>query len=255
MWMKDFVRVLKWNVSDRRMTARKLATATLTALLLALVSSVAMVPSATADDAQETAEAAEAKETIFGRDGVYMGGHGIYGLPYFGSPLRRALQEDSFPATAEGENGWGLGVWLGYRTHGFLAGEIDFEIMDPGFKIDGTPLRTFGLTAYAKAYPLALMAPCDNWLDRFQPYVKAGAGFQYFHTKDADDIRATRNFSEIGFTARFGTGLEFYLSKRLALTFDATYALTTGPISGLNSWSLGVIGMQWRFGPDRPDRN
>jgi hypothetical protein len=229
MCMTNLIRLLKRVVAHGRITPMRIATTSLAACLLAGVPGVLLAP------AEAAAEQAEEGPT-FGGDGAYMGGRGVYGIPYF---------------VEEAEDGWGFGVWVGYRTHGFFAGEIEFEIMDPGFKLTGLPnRRNFGMTLYAKAYPMSLLPPRNNWLDRLQPYAKMGGGFQYWYTKSADDLSDIPDFNEIGFVGRFGGGLEIYLSTRLALTFDATYVLTTGPIAGLNSWSVGIIGLQWRFRAD-----
>ena len=61
---------------------------------------------------------------------------------------------------------------------------------------------------------------------------------------DADGV-----VSQVGFVGLFGAGCEVYLSKQLALTFDATYALATGSISGLSYTAIGAVGLQWRFSP------
>lgn len=174
-------------------------------------------------------------QPVYARDGVYMGGRGIYGVSYFAA--------ETSEANAIVEDGWGFGLTLGYRFRELWAAEVDLEIMDPGYRVDGNVFRNVGLAAYGKFYPLSLLSARGDWVDRFQPYVRLGLGFQYFYTKD--DL-----FSEIGFVTRVGTGTEFYLSRQLALTFDASYAVTTGAISGLNSWAIGVVGLQWRFSPN-----
>lgn len=176
-----------------------------------------------------------APQPVYARDGAYMGGRGIYGVTYFAA--------ETSEANAYVTNGWGFGLNVGYRWRELWAGELDIEVMDPGYTVNGEVFRNIGLTLYGKAYPLALLPAQGNWLDRFQPYVRVGVGFQYYYTKTPD-------FSELGFVARVGGGTEFYLTRQLALTFDASYAATTGPISGLNSWAFGVVGLQWRFSPN-----
>jgi hypothetical protein len=176
-----------------------------------------------------------APQPIYARDGAYMGGRGIYGVTYFAA--------ETSEANAHVQNGWGFGLNVGYRWRELWAGEVDFEVMDPGYRVNGEVFRNIGMTVYGKAYPLALLPERGDWVDRFQPYVRVGAGFQYYFTKQDD-------FSAVGFVARVGGGTEFYLTRQLALTLDASYAITTGPISGLNSWAFGLVGLQWRFSPN-----
>jgi hypothetical protein len=174
-----------------------------------------------------------APQPVYSRDGAYIGVRGIYGVTYFSGegPTRHV------------QNGWGFGANVGYRWRELWGAEIDIEVMDPGYRVNGEVFRNVGMTLYGKVYPLGLLPERENWLDRFQPYVRLGAGFQYYYTKQ-------EQFSEIGFAARVGGGTEFYLTRQLAITLDASYAYTTGPISGLNSWAFGLIGFQWRFSPE-----
>ena len=223
--MKMVVRLVEWSAGIRQLVVSR---AVLSGLLGLLVAGVA---------APGGARAEPAEQSVYTRDGAYMGGRGI-----------QVIEEFAGDAHAV-EGGWGFGTHVGYRFLGYLAGEVDLEIIDPGFTVDGGALRNIGITFSAKAYPLALLPARGDWPDRFQPYAKAGIGMQYFYSKETDPFAdgLPGPFSEVGFVARFGGGAEFYLSDRLAVTFDANYVITTGPIKGLNSWALGVIGFQWRF--------
>lgn len=227
--MKRVVRPVEWSGGIRQLVVTRAVLSGLLGLLVAGVAAMAVTPS--------EARAEPAAQSVYARDGAYMGGRGIQVIEEFAGDAHVV------------EGGWGFGTHVGYRFLGYLAGEVDLEIIDPGFTVDGGALRNIGITFSAKAYPLALLPARGNWLDRFQPYAKAGIGMQYFYSKQTDPFLdgLPGLFSEVGFVARFGGGVEFYLNNRLALTFDANYVVTTGPIKGLNSWSLGVIGLQWRF--------
>ena len=221
------VRSREWSGGGRRSasTCSVVSQIAVTSLLVTLFVGVVGV-SLAAGEAGETQD----DKPIYSRDGGYFGVRGVYAINYF--------VKGQFSSGVS--NGSGFGLHVGYRTHEFLAGEIDIEIMDSGYDFSGGKFSNIGLTLSAKAYPLTLLPSLGDWADRFQPYVKAGTGLQYFYTRE-------ETFSAIGVVGRFGGGCEFYLTKRLALTFDATYVLTSGKISGLNSWTLGVLGLQWRF--------
>lgn len=216
------------RIAGHRRIATKLA-----ALLVITGLGIALMPGRSA--------AEQPPQSVYARDGAYMGGRGVYGISDF------AVEEP--PGNIRVEDGWGFGFNAGYRFLEVFAGELDMEVMDPGFRVEGQRLHNFGMTLYGKAYPFALLPPAGNWLDRLQPYAKVGLGFQYFYANDVFAFGRVAP-SGTGFVARFGVGTEFYLSRQLALTFDAVYSVTTGPISGLNSWSLGVVGLMWRFSPN-----
>ena len=224
---------LEWCGSDRRIAVSRIVVTQLVALLCVAVAGVA---------------GAEEAGPNYARDGMYMGARGIYGVSFF-------ARED---VEVEDRLG-GFGIHVGYRTREFLAGEFDFEVMDPGWRetVGGETfvVRNVGLTLYAKVYPLSFLRRHNNWLDRFQPYVKAGPGLVYFYGKDElvtadrppEDRDKPPKDTGVGFAARFGAGTEFYLSNRIALTFDATYVVTAGNTPGRNYLALGLIGFQWRF--------
>ena len=79
---------------------------------------------------------------------------------------------------------------------------------------------------------------------RIQPFLLVGAGFMHFDAKDALDLNLSVNGD--AFAARFGGGLDVYLSPNVVIALDGSYVLPTGDADGLNyvSWSLGL---QYRF--------
>jgi opacity protein-like surface antigen len=131
------------------------------------------------------------------------------------------------------DTGVGFDAWGGYRFHPNFAGELELEYVDRvnnGALALDTNLLTF--TGNLKAY-LAT--------GRVQPFALVGIG-------------ATRvglaagggSASESAFGARFGGGLDFYVTEQIALQARASYVLATGDLDGFDYISL-VMGAQFRF--------
>ena len=145
----------------------------------------------------------------------------------------------------------GLDARVGYRFHPRLAAEVEIQWfakagiqftedegdpppLDPTL-VEALTLETVTLTVNSKAYLLT---------GRFQPFLLVGAGFMHFDAKDALGLGLSVDGD--GFAARFGGGLDFYLTPNVVIALDGSYVLPTGDADGLNyvSWSLGL---QYRF--------
>ena len=75
-------------------------------------------------------------------------------------------------------------------------------------------------------------------LGRFQPYAMLGIGGSVW------DSNVTN--SDSGFAARFGFGLDYYLTQNWALNTGWSYVTVTGDIDGLDYHNL-MFGAQYRF--------
>ena len=62
-----------------------------------------------------------------------------------------------------------------------------------------------------------------------------------------DSVGAGVSTDETDFAARFGGGIEAYLTETIALTFDASYVVPTDDLDDFNYVSLGW-GLNYRFG-------
>ena len=71
-----------------------------------------------------------------------------------------------------------------------------------------------------------LFAP-DSWGNRVQPYLKAGAGWQWAQSLGIQGS----DWHHGGFGGRFGGGIDFYLTQHIVLTGGAMYQLLTGPVN------------------------
>jgi hypothetical protein len=166
----------------------------------------------------------------------------------------------------------GVSIRGGNRFHRNVAIEFQYEFMNnrtiaaqsalamQELGVWQTDAYTHQVTFNARAYP---------WSDqeggffrelvdgRLQPYALTGIGAGIWATPDGDGV---------GFVARFGLGLDFYLTEHIALTLEGTYAVSAGcacngarttpkaalpvegflPLDGLDQVGVG-LGAMYRF--------
>ena len=150
--------------------------------------------------------------------------------PYVGTGL--ALGFDNFDGVGNLDLSTGVGfdIWGGFRIIPNLAVEAQLEYIDR-VNIGPLELDVFTFTANVKGYLLT---------GRIQPFLLAGIGASVW------DANAFSSAS--GFSARFGGGVDFYLSERFdfALQMSTSYVVTTGDIDGLDYVSL-IFGAQYLF--------
>ena len=129
----------------------------------------------------------------------------------------------------------GFDSWLGYRVIPNLAAELELGYLN-GFEPDGVPssagLDVLAFTGNLKAYLLT---------GRVQPFVLVGIGL-------TDFIVSAPGLSEheTDFAARFGGGIDVYLTESFALQVKTSYMLTTRDLDGLDYVDL-TFGGQIRF--------
>jgi hypothetical protein len=185
--------------------------------------------------AAEPAEEEEAPEVDYTRDGWYAQAQGVYGLENF-----------DLPSGESADDGTGFNLLAGYRMGRNFAGEVEFEFMNQFGLKDQTPdsfdFRTWWLGMNFRVYPLARLFAPDSWGNRVQPYLKAGAGWQWGQTIYV----LGKNWHDGSFAARFGGGLDFYVTDHIVLTAGAAYQYITGDVNNYRYISLGG-GIQYRF--------
>ena len=190
---------------------------------------------------EDAAEAAGAREPLsFTRDGWYAAVAGSFAFDNFAaSPFD---VDDSF----------GVNGRIGYRFLEYAGLEFEYERIFK-FKLrnppDGTDFQVNVFTANLRGY--APLWRAGGFLERFHPYALAGIGL---HQVDVDDHGAP--FGKFGggekgaFAARFGGGLDLYLTDQLVLFEEASYLL---PVERDNHEMqyVGIsFGLQWRFLPE-----
>jgi hypothetical protein len=122
---------------------------------------------------------------------------------------------------------------------------VHFEWLD-GFDVKADDLDVtidvWALTLDGKLYPLAgLEQKLPALARRFQPF--ATVGFGYLEV----DVPSGVDSDDWDFVARFGGGLDVYVTRNIAISVDATYVLpVTEDLEDLDYLSVGW-GVLFRF--------
>lgn len=171
----------------------------------------------------------------YARSGLYVGGGLVGG---FTTRLEGRLTEIPGVDNVEVDPSVGLAGRLGARITPHLALEAhyewmeDFETSVEGIEIAET--RTQALTGDVKGYLST---------GRVQPYLSAGLGF--LSAKSDDPVTAFQR-TDTDFAARFGGGVEFYVTENIGLSVDSSYVIPTGDVEDLDYVSVGA-GVFFRF--------
>ena len=165
------------------------------------------------------AAASARAQSAFARDGVYLGLGGTLGI--------YAEHADDLDEPV------GLNARVGYRMHPHLAAEGEFEWL-PEADVDGTnaTVQAWTTTANVKAFVLT---------DRIQPFLLIGMGFMV-----GEGSAGGSSSTEGEFAARFGTGVDLYVTHNFLATFDIHYVLPTDNLDELDYVRIGW-GIGYRF--------
>ena len=121
-----------------------------------------------------------------------------------------------------------------------MAFELCYEWLEGFDSTAGLPeveLDTHLITANARLFGLT---------GRFQPYALVGVGILIVNTElKLPDVPKPFGV-DTGFTARFGGGLDFYLSEHSVLNLEGTYLAPSDKVKGENYGTLGAS-YQYRF--------
>ncbi len=128
---------------------------------------------------------------------------------------------------------------VGYRFQDFFALEGLGEYM-PYFDghsgiYNGAHTALWGGFLNAKIYPAA------RWTGFIQPYVLAGAGWMFENTSSGGNGN-----NDNGFAARYGGGIDFFLTDHIYFTTDAAYIQPNGHIKRLDQVVVGGA-LNYRF--------
>jgi opacity protein-like surface antigen len=170
-------------------------------------------------------------------------GKGLYILG--GAALGWANVDDDYVgASVSNSTNWGFNLAAGLRFSDLLAAEAQVTYLTAGdVSLFGTTIPGVGTSAVvstvdAKLYPLALFG--SDASSRLQPYARAGIGGGWGDLSGA--LAGEFEGSEGTFVARFGAGLDFYLTDNLGLYGDFSYYVTTKDlIVGVGAISFGGI--------------
>lgn len=189
----------------------------------------------------------------------------LRGTPTPGDPGRYTfsladVDDDSFGVTGRG----------GYRCHPNVSAELQFEWLD---NFDGTiaengmPMNDTARRFELELESLVFTTNVKGHLmtGRYQPFVLLGLGFMRMESKTRDvspaalprppgcpadlsiscfSAQARERITKVA--ARFGGGLDFYLTENVVVSAEGSYLMPTGKLSGLDYYSFS-LGLQYRF--------
>jgi opacity protein-like surface antigen len=190
----------------------------------------------------------------FARRGWFAGLQGIYAKGDYAEAEEAALQQALVPFAirvdaGDGEDsGWGVGGNVGNRCHSRLATEAEVQWMT-GFtgdvlaegqgRISRFFLDVLVGTVNFKAYLLT---------GRFQPYGLVGIGAMTIDSRIDDVVgnAGSRSTSNTMFAARFGGGIDVYVTKHIVAKAGVDYLM---PISGIRNFEAIIVdaGLEYRF--------
>lgn len=174
----------------------------------------------------------------YSRSGVYFGLGGTVGVYTSAEDqIERELAALGYFVNVDVDVPLGLNTRVGYRVLPWLAAEGEFEwLSEADVNVSGfgslATLESWILTANAKAYPIT---------GRFQPFGLLGIGYM-----NAELSALGFSQDEGGFAARFGGGVDYYITPNIVGSLDVSYVLPTGNIEDIDFVSIGW-GFAYRF--------
>ncbi len=194
------------------------------------------------------AEGAADDENLFSRDRFFYLAGGLAGGEYLDveDDLEAVFADVGLSVSVKAEETVGIDLRAGYRIHRHIAAEVQFQWFSGNdIKFEGVKaleLETWTITGNLKGY--LLTERMDALLEgRVQPFLLAGVGLMHFDVKDKAGLGF--GFSDDGedLAARFGGGVDFYVTPSIGIYVDVAYLLTTGDVEGLDhvGFSLGAL--------------
>jgi len=186
---------------------------------------------------------AQAEDDDYARSGPYIGAAGTWAI---WTQAEDELEDEGL-VSVDVENPLGVNARAGYRMHPYLAAEMQFEwlsesnIEASGLDIAG--LDSWVLTANAKGYILTLLMN-DFGIARVQPFALVGVGMM--QSEFDDKVGLDISDKDESFAARFGGGIDLYITPNILGSVDVTYVLPGQDLFGLDYVSFGW-GLQYRF--------
>ena len=151
---------------------------------------------------------------------------------YLGAGLGLGIENYDDTSGLNVDTGIGFDLWAGYRFDPNLSVELQLEYLD---RLNNS-IANGSATAFTGNVKTYLET---DWI---QPFLLVGIGFARVDYKDS---RISAN--DVGFAARLGGGMDFYLwESNTSLGVTVSYVVTTGDADGFDYLSL-VFGVQRRF--------
>lgn len=167
-----------------------------------------------------------ADELDASRPGFYFGVGAVYAVENF------SFDSDNLGMTAilgpgvdpDYDDSQGAHLQIGYRTHPTLGFEFLYEFLEGFDSTAGSPkteIDSHLFTFNAKVYPFE---------GRWQPYLLTGIGARLINSEVFDSSVKKPFETDAGFTARFGAGLTYSVTRHFALELEGSYQVGTGGI-------------------------
>jgi opacity protein-like surface antigen len=162
--------------------------------------------------------------------------------------------ENAYPGLPPAQVGdtWGANARAGYRFNKFLATEVEYEWMND-FHLWVAHTSIGRIEQQTVTANLKVIAPYHA----FQPYFLVGAGIA-FATLDGGIPGFSPDVGNGTFAARFGAGIEYYLTKNLTLNLGTEVVVSTAkvtepgapsiPNGGNSDRGLSYLAGQFGFG-------
>ena len=181
------------------------------ALTAALLAALSTAHVARADD----------NDDPYDRPGGYIGIGGSRSLEQMTNTIGDAYN----PLNAQVGDSWGLNARAGYRFNRFIATEVEYEWMkDFHMWVDHQAIGRAQLQTVTAN--LKVVAPYRT----LQPYFLAGFGAS-FVTLDSTSPFVSPGIANGTFSARFGAGLDWYLSKNFLLNIGTEFVKNTAKVT------------------------
>jgi opacity protein-like surface antigen len=198
----------------------------------------------------------------FARNGFFVGLAGSYAIDTFEDDAEDDVNDElaalgymGYVVGLDVDASLGINGRVGYRFHPHFSAELLVEWLD-GFDAD-LSITDVSLTppvsidfATIEIEPWVITGNVKGHLltGRYQPYLLAGAGVMTAKVKLKDSLGLGASESDrlTDFAARFGGGIDVYLTENIVLTAGADYVLPTGDVKDLDYVSIDW-GFQYRF--------
>jgi opacity protein-like surface antigen len=146
------------------------------------------------------------------------------------------------PLPAQVGDTWGANARAGYRFHKYLAAEVEYEWMKD-FPMWVAHTNIGKLQTQTATANLKIIAPYGA----FQPYLLVGAG-AIFTTVSHQPGGLPIDFTNGAFAARFGAGLDYWITPNVSLNLGAEMNVNSANISSPLGTSRGLDYFAGQFG-------
>ncbi|HXZ85748.1 MAG TPA: porin family protein [Myxococcota bacterium] len=147
--------------------------------------------------------------------------------------ITNTLSDAYSPLPAQVGDSWGANGRAGYRFNKFIATEVEYEWMkDFHMWVAHTDIGRLQIQTVTAN--LKVIAPYQA----FQPYFLVGAGAS-FTTISSTTPGISPDIGNGTFSARFGAGLDYYLTKNISLNLGAEYVKGTAKVTAPGLLGLG----------------